>query len=160
MHEQFRKKAGVARSKVGNEKRRYSHSRLSEYVFYRRLELSPQGQAQLGGAMGNPYAKYRAPASQPQQGVLARYGIVPEQPGNVMEKPPVAAPALEAESAPQAVVSPAQAVDTELDRAIASEPLKPLAKPEADSQAKSRSPVAGSPPADTELKSRDLGQTK
>lgn len=80
------------------------YRRFSEYVFYRRLEPTPQTNAELVG-MSQPWGAFRAPAA--ERGVLDKYGIVqetaktseaPTDPANpVVEEPKVQiAPAAQA----------------------------------------------------------------
>ncbi len=51
------------------------YRRFSEYVFYRRLEPTPQTNSELVGTT-QPWGAFRAPAA--ERGVLNKYGIVPE----------------------------------------------------------------------------------
>lgn len=52
------------------------YRRFSEYVFYRRLEPTPQMNSELVGT-SNPFGSLRAPASV-ERNVLQKYGIVPD----------------------------------------------------------------------------------
>lgn len=52
------------------------YRRLSEYVFYRRVELSPQATSELTSS-SNPFGNYR-PAAEPPKGILEKYGLVPK----------------------------------------------------------------------------------
>jgi hypothetical protein len=56
----------------------YRYRRLSEYVFYRRLELAPDRAIELGGPV-TPFGALR-PGAPSVGGVLAKYGISNEAP--------------------------------------------------------------------------------
>ncbi len=84
------------------------YRRFSEYVFYRRLEPTPQTNSELVGTT-QPWGAFRTPAA--ERGVLNKYGIVPE--ATAHEPPadsanPVENPVIEEAKAPAAQVPAAQ----------------------------------------------------
>jgi hypothetical protein len=117
------------------------YRRLSEYVFYRKLELSPQMAQELGGTM-NPWGLLRPQTAELPGSVLEKYGIL-KQPGiatgsapeaaDAASEPVAAVPAVEADGtgpsvaplapvpapAPVAAQAAAQAIDTEMAKAKA-----------------------------------------
>lgn len=57
----------------------YRYKRLSEYVFYRKLDLSP-GAYQTIGAAPNPYESWRQSHEPTRAGILERYGVLAPAP--------------------------------------------------------------------------------
>ena len=57
---------------------------VSEHVFFRKVELSPQGAADLAGPV-NPFGRYRKSADPQPQGILDKYGILAPAPQPVLE---------------------------------------------------------------------------
>lgn len=81
------------------------YRKLSEFVFYRRLELSAQGAREMAGTL-EPYGSYRKPVDPPRQGVLEKYGIVTVPAEPVIDPNQAPAPERTPASTPEGTPSP------------------------------------------------------
>lgn len=115
------------------------YRKLSELVFYRRVELSPEGVAMLGPQIVNPWGAFRKGeyAREPET-VLEKYGIAsPSEvpPAQKSEKIQPVAPETRAPASPPAGADPAPA------------PLESLPEPPAPPAESARSLPPGTEPA-------------
>ncbi len=92
---------------------------VSEHVFFRRVELSPQGAADLAGPV-NPFGRYRKSADPQPQGILDKYGILAPAPPPLLEVRH--GPAQFGLDAPVDVMDAAKGLDEELGSGLGAGP--------------------------------------